>query len=120
MKPQNERIALATAATLLKQVRRVLRHATDAQAAFIKQALDRVLPVLPPDLEAPEPDDQAFFSALDQVHGAEFADEARDGEQPTKVAPSANEASLQQQLSEMKKQQEELLARLNELQKPVT
>jgi uncharacterized protein HemX len=120
MKPQNERIALATAATLLKQARRVLRHANDAQAAMIKQALERVLPVLPPELEAPEPDEQAFFSALDQVHGAEFADEARDGEKPPQPAPSANEASLQQQLSEMRKSQEELLARLNELQKPVT
>jgi hypothetical protein len=120
MKPQNERIALATAATLLKQVRRVLRHANDGQAAMIKQSLERVLPVLPPDIEAPEPDDQAFFSALAQVHGEAFADEACDGEQPAQPAPSANEASLQQQLSEMKQQQEKLLARLNELQKPVT
>jgi hypothetical protein len=115
MQPQNERIALATAATLLKQVRRVLRHAGDPQAAFVKQSLDRLFPIFHEGIEAPEPDDASFFGALEQVHGAEFADEARDGEKPPGPAASSSAGgeaeSLRKELAAMK-------AELAELKRP--
>jgi hypothetical protein len=113
MKPANERIALSTAATLLKQVVRVLRYTNDGQAALIKQAIARVLPVVGAEVEAPEPDDAAFFGALEALHGPEFATEARDGPKPEEPPASANEQRLQQELAEAQK-------KLAELQKPVT
>jgi hypothetical protein len=113
MKPANERIALSTAATLLKQVMRVLRHTNDGQAALIKQAIARVLPVVGAEVEAPEPDDDAFFGALEALHGGEVAAELRDGPKPEEPPVSANEQRLQQELAEAQK-------KLSELQKPVT
>jgi hypothetical protein len=113
MKPEHERIALSTAATLLKQVRRVLMHANDGQAAMIKQSIARVMPVVGAEVEAPEPDDESFFGALEAVHGAEFATEARDGPKPEQPPASANEQRLQQELAEAQR-------KLDELQKPAT
>lgn len=113
MKPQNERTALAVAATLLAQVFAVLAHTQDATAAMIKQGLTRLVPLLP--VDAPKVDEGAFFGMLAQLHGPEFAEEAQHGEKPAEAAPTANEAQLQQQLSEMRKEQADLNAKLEKL-----
>jgi hypothetical protein len=113
MKPQNESRALAVAATLIAQVNAVLAHATDSTAAMVKQGLARLAPLLPTD--APKVDESAFFGMLGDLHGAEFAEETQHGEKPAEAAPSANEAQLQQQLSEMRKQQAELNEKFEKL-----
>jgi hypothetical protein len=64
-------------------------------------------------VEAPEPDDDAFFGALEALHGGEVAAELRDGPKPEEPPVSANEQRLQQELAEAQK-------KLSELQKPVT
>jgi hypothetical protein len=108
MTPKHEAVALSVAVTLLKQVRRVLRHAQDHQSSTIKLQIERILVGIPPEVEAPEPDDQAFFGALEATHGADFAAAANEGDKPTQAQPSSTETALRAELEDMRRRLAEL------------
>lgn len=114
MHADHERAALTVAATLLKQARRVLRHAQDAQAAHLKLSLDRMLPMLPAEYSA-EPDESGLFTFVASEFSDECADALRDGEKTPPPAPTANETALQEQLEAMRAEQSVLNAKLSSL-----
>jgi hypothetical protein len=115
MHAAHERAALTVAATLLKQARRVLRHAQDAQASTIKLALERVLPVLPAECAGTEPNEESFFEGVAMAFDADTADALQNGEKPAVVEPTPNERALTEQIAVMQKQQQELNEKLSRL-----